>query len=152
MRQHRQKRSDVRVVAFTRALVVAIALVASSLALAGCGLGPPSYSDLHRDARSSDEPPADIAAEGVIDSESARLVGEYDGTRVWLSRGASEGIVCLVIAPTSVDVEVACGAAGTEIHASEGSAVSYYVVADGASPPDVGDSTRLSDNVYTVAK
>ncbi|MFV0373958.1 hypothetical protein [Microbacterium sp.] len=140
------------VVSVMRGVVAVIAVVAGSITLVGCGFSGPSYADLQRDAQPADVLPTDIVAAGGIDSESARLVGEYEGTRVWLSRGSSEGSVCLVIEPRGADADVACAAAGSEIDLRESTAVHYWAVPDWTSPPDAGYMIRLSDSVYISAK
>lgn len=134
-----------------RSVAVAIALVVSALTLAGCATSVSPYSDVNRAAQPSDQLPDAVAADADIDAESARLVGEYQGTRVWVSLGASEDSACLVIVPTAGDTQVACDIAGHEISLSEGSAVKYLLVPGRGEAPD-GDHIRLSENVYVVAK
>lgn len=134
-----------------RSSVVAIAIAVSALALAGCATSASPYSDLDRAAEPSDQLPDSVAADAAVDSESARLVGEYEGTRVWVSRGASEDRACLVMVPTGGDAQAACDFVGREISVSEGSAVTYLLLPDSGRAPDE-DHLRLSDNVYVIAK
>lgn len=129
----------------------AVALAASALAFAGCAAVGSPYSDLDRTAQPSDQLPDAVASDAAVDAESARRVGEYKGTQVWVSLGASEDSACLVIAPSDGNAQVACDVAGHDISVSEGSAVSYLLVPGRGQAPD-GDYIRLSENVYVIAK
>lgn len=139
------------VVRATRSLGVAIVIAASSVALAGCTTPTTPYDDLERDTQPSDQLPDSMAHDATVNPESARLVGEYEGTKVWITLGASEDHVCLVIAPGDGDSQAACDFFGREIRLSEDSAVHYLLVPNSGEAPEVVH-LRLSKNVYVIAK
>lgn len=132
-------------------LCVAVVVAVTSVGLSGCATSTSPYDDLERAAQSSDQLPGSVADDAVLTPESARLVGEYEGTRVWIVRGASEDHACLVIVPTDGDTQAACDFFGREITVSESTAVNYLLVPNSGEAPD-GDHLRLSTNVYVIAK
>ncbi|RYF56829.1 MAG: hypothetical protein EOO27_17275 [Comamonadaceae bacterium] len=110
----------------------------------------PTASRLNVRARDRSLPDS-VAADAAVNPESARLVGDYEGTKVWIALGAAEDHACLVIVPTNGDAQVACDFLGREISVSEGTAVTYLLVPNSGEAPD-GDHLRLSTNVYVIAK
>lgn len=134
-----------------RSLGVAVVIAASSVALGGCATSTSPYDDLERAAQPSDQLPDSVADDAAVNPESARLVGEYEGTQVWIALGASEDHACLVIAPTNGDTQIACDFFGRDISVSEGTAVNYLLVPNRGEAPD-GDHLQLSTNVYVIAK
>ena len=129
---------------------VAGSIVAFSLG--GCSMfGPPSYSDLEGDSESAATLPEEVRSDGALNADTAHFVGDHEGTQVWLSRGAEDDSVCIILAPMEGSASVACASAGSELSATNRPA-RFYVVPDGGQVPDDGENMRLSNNVYVISK
>ncbi len=124
-----------------------LAVGAAVLALSACGAEAHPYSDLGGEATRQDALPASLPeyASRDLDIESSRYVGDDDGTRLWLARGAEEGTVCLVIVSAAEEWFVACGGEAGPM-TTGGVVGSYTVHADHHPIPD--DAVEISANVY----
>jgi hypothetical protein len=122
------------------------ALLASAALLTGCAIGGSSYSVLDRAPEASDALPTVLDSEDLgIDRDTARYVGERDGTRLWLARGEEDLGVCLVVFPEFGDWVAGCGGGDLALGAN-GQREAYLVRPDIAPAPR--NAERISENVY----
>ena len=130
----------------TRAAVV---VAVAALGLAACASPGPTYAALDRAATPADALPDDLPAHALEDVEpdSARLVGEHDGTRLWLLRSAIPELeICLLAFVDAADWMQGCGG-GDEVRVSGGPG-DFTVLADGAVVPD--GLTQVGENVHAA--
>lgn len=128
--------------------MMSVSLLSLAVLLAGCSSSGATYSALDRESEPADELPA-VVAEGNDDIavDTARYVGEYDGTGLWIARAESPDTVCLILYPNDRDWVAGCGAEGGPIGVG-GPSGDFIVTPDGAPAPD--DSDRVTDNVYVA--
>ncbi|WP_270366263.1 hypothetical protein [Microbacterium algeriense] len=131
-------------------MTAGVALAASAVALSGCTAFATSYDVLDREAEPADMVPDSVVAEDsgdVADLSSARLVGEHEGTSIWLLRGVEVGAVCVLAYPDNDLWLMACGGEQGPVELS-GPAGHFVTVPDDYPTPD--GATRISANVYAV--
>lgn len=134
-----------------RSALAAIAGSIVAFSLGGCSMFGPSYSDLEGDSESAVALPEEVKSNGDLNADTAHFVGAHEGTQVWLSRGAEDDSVCIILAPVEGAASVACASAGSELSITSRPA-RFYVVPNGGQVPDDGDNERLSNNVYIISK
>lgn len=117
--------------------------LASIILLVGCSAPQGAFTDLQGKRDIRDElPQLGDGAYDNVDVETSRLVGEHEGTLLWLAEGLDDSAVCLV-ADAGDDWIVGCGRAAVKVG---GAAGSFEVVPDGAIAPE--SATQVSENVY----
>lgn len=132
-----------------RALPAAL-LVAAAAMLTACAASP-GLADLERPATEADRLPDvpaytdDSERDVEIVEDSSRLVGEYDGVQLWLTRTVSGG-ACLLTYPNEQDWVSGC-TDGPPLLVS-GPAGTFIVIEDGGSPPE--NAVPVSENVFAL--
>jgi hypothetical protein len=118
--------------------------VLALLGLAACSAqGASGFSDLDREPSTADAIPASVSVEGTGAPTTARFVGEYEGTRLWLME--TDRGLCLVMYPDGGDWLSSCTEPAGELGAS-GPGGDFVVIRDGGYPPP--GAIRVSANVY----
>lgn len=130
-----------------RIAALAACLITTGVAVVGCGIGSPHWSDLERDATGDDVLPAFVTGPTDIDESSVRFIGVHEGTRVWLAR--DESGLCLVqaVGENEDDWSMGCGG-GSEEFGMEGPGGSFVALPDDRNPPD--GAVQISENVYAT--
>jgi hypothetical protein len=130
-----------------RRALLALATACAALALAGCAAAGPTYSVLDREAEAADAVPGDLPAQAGdgADLDSARVVGEHEGSSLWLMRGDEPGTICLLSHRDDGAWIVVCSDEGTGLQ-TEGETGHFAVVPDGAPGPE--GTSQVSENVY----
>lgn len=137
------KRSSVR-----GRLLGGIAVACSAFLLAGCITSGSPYAVFEEEAQPADELPAELpayAGDGA-DLETARYVGEYDKSSLWLMRGAEKNDICILAWQDEAAWVLGCGFASGPVGIG-GMAGKFTVVPDGVPAPE--GTTQVSENVYT---
>lgn len=125
--------------------VTALIFAATVIALAGCSSGS-GYSDLDRDATSTDVLPSDLPAYASEDhvEGSVRLVGEFEGVEYYLLRKDDFADICVVVYRSAVDWIGGCGGPNGSFGIS-GSGLDIFVAPDGS--PILEDGTKVGANI-----
>lgn len=124
-----------------------IAVAFSAFLLTGCIASGVPYAVLEEDAQPADELPAELpgyAGDGA-DLETARFVGEHDGSSLWLMRGKDNSGICLLAYRDESVWTLGCSSAGGQMGIG-GLAGNFTVLPDGAPAPE--GATQVSENVY----
>lgn len=108
----------------------------------------PTYAVFDRAAEEADELPSDIPDYAVesVDKTTARFVGEYEATSLWLMRGREPAMICLVAHQSDQKWNAACGGEQGPLAVS-GDAGHFTVVPDGDTGP--AGATQISENVFS---
>ncbi len=117
--------------------------------MVGCTSGGGGYAVFDRDPVASDELPAEYVERDsdLIDAGTSRLVGEHEGTRLYLVEGATGSSICLVVLPADEEGMAGCGGGGGPMQVSN-ARETYEVRPDGYDVPD--GAVQISENVFAV--
>ncbi len=108
----------------------------------------PTYVVFDRAAEEIDELPHDLPDYAVesADKTTARFVGEYEATSLWLMRGREPAMICLLAHRSEEKWNVACAGEQGPLAVS-GDAGHFTVMADGGAGP--AGATQISENVFS---
>ena len=148
----RNRRSRATATKASRALaplLAASAVACSAFLLTGCVASGFPYAAFERDAQATDEVPAELPAYAgdSADLDTARFVGEHDGTSLWLMRGSTQTGICILAYRDEEVWPLGCISAGAPMGVG-GLAGSFTVVPDDAPAPE--GAVQVSKNVYAV--
>lgn len=130
------------------------ALAISIVALVGataCSHQVDNYSDLSEDSDNEKPLPDTIREEASVslDLDSARWVGEHEGTELWLGLEADDMGICLVVYPDDERWVSGCSTAG-EVIVSNGDGWDYRAHPDNADLPE--GAIQVSRNVFVTQR
>lgn len=145
---------------FRASAKVSILLVCGLMLLSACGNSDtkestggtsntePTYAVFDRAAEESDELPSGLPehATDAADETTARNVGAYGATSLWLMRGEEPATICLVAHVTDEVWISGCGGDNGPFTLS-GDPGRFTVLPDGAPSPN--DATQVSENIYS---
>jgi hypothetical protein len=128
----------------TRTTVACATALGLAALLSSCASAQP-FAIFDREPQASDALP-DAVSDEFIDVDTARFVGDDDGTRLWLVRPSEhEDGICLVAYQSDEVWLSGCSDRGTRVGIG-GEVGSYEVVQDGWPAPE--GTEKVFDNVF----
>jgi hypothetical protein len=128
-----------------RVLLASAMAFTASIALSAC-TSDDAYSDMRGEATDEDAWPSSLpayASDG-LDVDSARLVGQDDGSSVYLVKSDQPlGQLCLLIYPDDENWVVGCSGSGLRV----GNGASTYILHSDGSP---SEGVAISENVSVL--
>lgn len=132
----------------SKVLSIAAGGLLIALGLTGCLSSGSGFAVLDAPAQPGDVLPTelpDYAYDG-LDPASSRFVGEHDGDRLYLAKGANAS-ACLIVYPNNQEWVIGCGGGDGSVTVGNGTR-KYEVQPDDAPAPNGAE--EISPNVFVV--